>query len=59
MAKRPLSETLRRLLDRLDAAYPNGGFILIGMPETTEEAEVTIASNLDPASICRRHRFVR
>ena len=53
MAEKPLSETLQRLLSRLDGAYPDGGFILIGMPTTTEEAEVTVVSNLDPTSICQ------
>ena len=53
MAKRRLSEALQRLLERLDKSYPDGGFILIGMPECSKEAEVTIVSNLDPTSICR------
>ncbi len=48
MAKKPLSEALQRLLSRLDGSYPDGGFILIGMPSTTEEADVTVVSNLDP-----------
>ena len=53
MAKKPLSEALQRLLSRLDGSYPDGGFILIGMPTTTEEADVTVVSNLDPTSICQ------
>ena len=53
MAKKPLSEALQRLLSRLDGSYPDGGFILIGMPTATEEADVTVVSNLDPTSICQ------
>ncbi len=53
MTKKPLSEALQRLLSRLDGSYPDGGFILIGMPTTTEAAEVTVVSNLDPRSICQ------
>ena len=53
MAKRPLSEALQRLLERLDKSYPDGGFILIGMPECSKEADVTVVSNLDPTSICQ------
>ena len=52
MAQKPLSEALQRLLSRLDGSYPDGGFILIGMPSTTEESEVTVVSNLDPTCIC-------
>ena len=33
MARKPLSEALQRLLSRLDGSYPDGGFILIGMPD--------------------------
>ena len=53
MAKKPLSEALQRLLSRLDGSYPDGGFILIGMPTTSKEADVTVVSNLDPTSICQ------
>ena len=53
MAKKPLSEALQRLLSRLDGSYPDGGFILIGMPQCSQEAEVTVVSNLDPTSICQ------
>ena len=53
MARKPLSEALQRLLSRLDGSYPDGGFILIGMPSTTEETDVTVVSNLDPTSICQ------
>jgi hypothetical protein len=53
MATKPLSEALQRLLSRLDGSYPDGGFILIGMPSTTEQTDVTIVSNLDPTSICQ------
>ena len=50
MAKRPLSEALQKLLSRLDGSYPDGGFVLIGMPTTIEETDVTVVSNLDPTS---------
>ena len=53
MAKKPLSEALQRLLSRLDGSYPDGGLILIGMPTTSKEADVTVVSNLDPTSICQ------
>ena len=53
MAKKPLSEALQRLLSRLDASYPDGGFVLIGLSSTTEEADVTVVSNLDATSICQ------
>jgi hypothetical protein len=48
-----VSEALQRLLSRLDGSYQDGGFVLIGMPVCSQEAEVTVVSNLDPTSICQ------
>ena len=53
MAKKPLSEAFQRLLSRLDGSYPGGGFVLIGIPVCSQEAEVTVVSDLDPTSFCQ------